>query len=238
MQLNTNDVLLFSGDSITDGARGHNMDCNHIFGHGYQTIIAGQLALDNAEWRPKFINKGYSGFTMSQLEAQWQKDVIAFCPTIVSLLAGVNDGCFGFQEGFSPRYIADRYETALQSALDKTFDSLGKIQFIILEPFYFPLDRSDCSYRYTPHPDCEPPFSRPDTDESEESIAHRQQSMPLIQAAAKKCAEQNGCVFVPLQKPFQEIISRTRTEYLIWDGTHPTIAGHTLIAREWLRAVL
>ena len=61
MKLNKNDVVLFSGDSITDGNRGKSMDCNHIMGHGYHYIIAGRLALDNAENMPKFINKGYSG---------------------------------------------------------------------------------------------------------------------------------------------------------------------------------
>jgi len=30
MKLNKNDVVLFSGDSITDGNRGKCMDCNHI----------------------------------------------------------------------------------------------------------------------------------------------------------------------------------------------------------------
>ena len=57
MKLNKNDVVLFSGDSITDGNRGRSMDCNHIMGHGYQYIVASQLALENAENMPKFINK-------------------------------------------------------------------------------------------------------------------------------------------------------------------------------------
>ena len=49
MKLDKNDILLFSGDSITDGNRGKCMDCNHIMGHGYQYIVASQLALENAE---------------------------------------------------------------------------------------------------------------------------------------------------------------------------------------------
>lgn len=47
MQLTEKDVVLFSGDSITDGGRGHSMDCNRIRGHGYQYIVASRLALDN-----------------------------------------------------------------------------------------------------------------------------------------------------------------------------------------------
>ena len=33
-------VILFQGDSITDGKRGRNPDPNHILGHGYVFIIA------------------------------------------------------------------------------------------------------------------------------------------------------------------------------------------------------
>ena len=35
----------------------------------------------------------------------------------------------------------------------------------------------------------------------------------------------------------KENAERSRMEYFIWDGTHPTIAGHMVIAREWLKAV-
>lgn len=38
MKLSDKDVVLFSGDSITDGNRGKSMDCNHIMGHGYISI--------------------------------------------------------------------------------------------------------------------------------------------------------------------------------------------------------
>ena len=71
MKLTDKDVVLFSGDSITDGNRGKSMDCNHIMGHGYQYIVAGRLALDNAEVMPKFINKGYSGENAIDLLEKW-----------------------------------------------------------------------------------------------------------------------------------------------------------------------
>ena len=95
--LNSEDIVLFSGDSITDGNRGRKMDCNHIMGHGYQFIVSAKLAYDNSERRPKFVNKGYSGATMGKLLETWQEDVIANRPTVLSILAGTNDGLFGFQ---------------------------------------------------------------------------------------------------------------------------------------------
>ncbi len=237
MKMYENDVLLFTGDSITEGNRARIMDCNDVLGHGYQTIISSRLALENAAVRPKFINKGHSGFSMAQLDEIWQENVLDHHPTRISLLAGVNDGYFGFQEGLTPAQIADRYAQALQSALRKTFDALGAIPFVLLEPFYFPLDKTDLTYRYTPHPECEPPFGRPDAQESLACTAHRSESMPLIREAAKRLADENGCIFVPLHEPFLKAMQHTRREYFIWDGTHPTIAGHALIAREWLNSI-
>ena len=43
-------------------------------------------------------------------------------------------------------------------------------------------------------------------------------------------------VFVPLQAVFDEAKTQREPSYWIWDGTHPTEAGHALIAREFLKA--
>ncbi|MGN0636016.1 MAG: SGNH/GDSL hydrolase family protein [Acutalibacteraceae bacterium] len=237
MKLTSEDIVLFSGDSITDGNRGHKMDLNHIMGHGYQTIVAGQLALQNADSRPRFINKGYSGYTMGQLLKTWQEDVLNNRPTVLSILAGVNDGNAGYYEGLTPEAITVRYRNNLQTAVTKTVEALDKIKIVIVEPFFFPLDRSDLSYRYTPHPACEATFPRPDREETAECTERRLAAMRTTQQAAREVAEQNGCIFVPLQKRFEAAMQNSKREYFIWDGTHPTIAGHALIAEAWLETV-
>lgn len=238
MKLDKNEVILFSGDSITDGNRGKCMDCNHIMGHGYQYIVAGRLALDNAENMPKFINKGYSGETAADLLEKWQADVIDNKPTILSILVGVNDGGYGYFNGLTPDEAALRHETNLRAILEKTRNELGDIKIVLCEPFYFPLDPTDRSYRFTPHPDgVEGPFKRPDSDDPEDSVAYREAANKKIRAATKKLAEEFNCVFVPLYDKIKENTERSRTEYFIWDGTHPSIAGHMIIAEEWLKAL-
>lgn len=238
MKLTDKDIVLFSGDSITDGNRGKCMDCNHIMGHGYQYIVAGRLALDNAERMPKFINKGYSGENAEGLLEKWQEDVIDNKPTILSILVGVNDGGYGYFAGISPDEAANRHETNLRAILEKTRKELGNIKIILCEPFYFPLDKSDYSYKFTPHPDgVEGPFKRPDSNDPEDSVAYRDAANLRIRAATKKLAEEFGCIFVPLYDKIKENAARSRMEYFIWDGTHPTIAGHMIIAEEWLKAV-
>lgn len=238
MRLTNKDIVLFSGDSITDGNRGRSMDCNHIMGHGYQSVVAGKLALDNASDMPKFINKGYSGDTSFGLLEKWREDVIDNKPTVISLLVGVNDGGTGYFEGISPQKASERYEESLRRIVELTQKELGNVKFIILEPFYFPLDKSDYSYRYTPHVDgVEKDFKRPDSNDPEDSVNYRDAANRLIRAAAKRVAEDNGCIFVPLYDKFLECFENSRREYFIWDGTHPSIAGHMLIADQWLKAL-
>lgn len=237
LKLHKNDILLFAGDSITDGNRGHKMDCNHIMGHGYAEIISASLALENAEQMPKFINKGYSGATMGKLLETWEEDVIENKPTILSILVGVNDGIYALQNGKSPSDVARDYKSNVQKAIDITRKTLGDIRIVLCEPFYFPLDRSDLSYRFTPHPDCEPEFLRPDRNDTDESVAFRLMAMEETQKAAKELAIENNCTFVPLRERFEKAIEKSKREYFTWDGTHPTIAGHALIAKAWLSDV-
>lgn len=234
LKLTKTDVVLFSGDSITDGNRGHKMDCNHIMGHGYAEIVAASLALENAESMPKFINKGYSGATMEKLLSTWDEDILRNKPTVLSILAGVNDCMFGSNNGISPEEVAKNYSVNLCKAIERTIAALGDVRIILCEPFYFPLDRSDLTYRFTPHPECEPEFLRPDRFDTKESDAHRLSSMELIQAELRTIADETGSTFVPLRKKFEDAISKSKREYFIWDGTHPSIAGHALIAKQWL----
>lgn len=236
MKLNSNDVVLFSGDSITHGNRGLCMDCNHIMGHGYQYTVASKLALENAAAMPKFINKGYSGYTMGMLLEKWQEDVIANKPTVLSILAGINDCHAGYNQGKSGEEIAEKYAKDLAAAVDLTKNANPDTKIIILEPFYFPLDKTYLDYRYTPHPDCEPEFLRPDRDDTDECCRERVKSADLVRKAARQVAAEKADVFVPLYDRIKEEAAKSRMEYFIWDGTHPTIACHALIADEWLKA--
>lgn len=236
MKLGSDDIILFSGDSITHGNRGLCMDCNHIMGHGFQYIAAAKLALKNAASMPKFINKGYSGYTMGRLLETWQEDVIDNKPTILSILDGINDVHTGINQGKSAEEIAEKYAAELTQAIEITKNALPDVKIIICEPFYFPIDRTHLDYRFTPHPDCEPEFLRPDRFDTDEICAQRVVAVDLVQKKAKEIALDKADAFVPLKNRFTEEISKTRREYFFWDGTHPTIAGHALIAEEWLKA--
>lgn len=84
-------VILFQGDSITDGNRGRDEDPNHILGHSYAYIIGGKLGNERAEENLVFYNRGVSGDRISDLYARWNEDAISLQPDIISILIGVND---------------------------------------------------------------------------------------------------------------------------------------------------
>lgn len=237
MYLDGNDIVLFSGDSITDGNRGRKMDCNHIMGHGYQFIVSAKLAYENSERRPRFVNKGYSGATMGKLLETWQEDVIDNAPTVLSILAGTNDGLFGFLNGLTVSQVGESYEKNLLEAIKQTRKALPQTKIIVLEPFYFPISKDDLSYRYTPHIECEPDTGRPDRDETQEAMDYKSAAIQLTRVEARRVAEAEADIFVPLYDLFAEKISKSKTEYFMWDGTHPSVAGHMLIAEQWLKTV-
>ena len=40
---------------------------------------------------------------------------------------------------------------------------------------------------------------------------------------------------MPLQEVFDKACEKRDSSYWIWDGVHPTEAGHGLIARQWIK---
>ena len=235
MKLTSDDVVLFTGDSITEGKRERRMDCNHVFGHGYQYTVASTLALENCAAGPKFINKAYSGYTITRLLETWQEDVCANKPTLVSILVGINDVSMGFYDGISVEDTVGKYERDFITAVEMTKKASPGVRFVILEPFYFPLERNG-SYALTPYSEVEPPFNRPDNGDTDEIVNYRLEAIPLIAEKVKKIAEDYGFTFVPLREKFLENMKISKPEYFIWDGVHPTMTGHALIAEKWLKA--
>jgi len=64
-----------------------------------------------------------------------------------------------------------------------------------------------------------------------------QDQLKKFQAVVEKLAVKHRAVVVHYQKVFDDAVKRAPAEYWIWDGVHPTAAGHQLMADEWVRAV-
>jgi lysophospholipase L1-like esterase len=73
-------VILFQGDSITDGNRTRDNDWNHVMGHGYACLLASRLWYDHPDKKFHFYNRGISGNKVTDLAARWQTDTLALKP--------------------------------------------------------------------------------------------------------------------------------------------------------------
>ncbi len=233
MKLDKETKILFFGDSITHGGRFQSMDGNHIIGHGYPDIISSKLGYDNMENMPKFINKGVSGESVADLYSRLNQDVIKNKPDIISILVGINDIFKG--SGLPYKMTTNKYINIYQLMIDDIKALLDNPKIIICEPFLLELEANrEKPFEKTPYAYCEPDFN---LCINEESLKRTRKELTYMQEELKKFAERNECIYVPLQDKFFEVSESVPPEYFVWDTIHPTIVGHELIARQWLRVL-
>ncbi|GJM79436.1 MAG: SGNH/GDSL hydrolase family protein [Paenibacillus sp.] len=206
--MKTQCTVLFQGDSITDGNRGRDYDLNHILGHGYAYIIAAKLGHQFAHLQPAFINRGVSGDRVSDLYARWNEDAISLKPDVLSLLVGVNDAWR--QMSGEPSGATDRFERAYRHLLEETREVLPSTRLVLCEPFILK------------------------TGATAEKWTEWERLIKRYQDTVRQLAEEFGVVHVPLQDAFDAATEKAEAAYWLWDGVHPTAAGHDLLAERWL----
>ena len=211
-RLRKNAVILFQGDSITDGNRGRNKDLNHIMGHGYAFSIASRVGADYPEKRYQFYNRGISAHKIIDLEARWQTDTIDLNPDVLSILIGVNDSA-SIVVNWEPKVGIEKFEETYNILLEQTRITFPKILLVLGEPFIAKGSRTIDNW-----------------DAYRADIKQRQK-------VVWKLAEKYNAVFIPFQSVFDIAFEKAPVEYWIWDGVHPTVAGHELMAREWIKQV-
>ncbi|RIX59493.1 lysophospholipase [Paenibacillus nanensis] len=202
-------TILFQGDSITDGNRGRNGDPNHDLGHGYVFMIAAELGLASPH-EHVIINRGISGNRIDHLYGRWEEDALMHAPDWISLLVGVND-IEAMVTNAHVRYV-DRFERSYRRIIEDTLEFQPGCRFILGEPFLLPVGRVGAHYS------------------AYSSIAHN------IRQTVRTIAESYHMPFVPLQDRFEEACAKAAPpSYWLWDGIHPTPAGHALIRDRWLQ---
>jgi len=211
-KLKSNAVILFQGDSITDGNRGRNEDPNHIMGHGYAFSIASRIGADFPEKNYRFYNRGISGHKITDLADRWQKDTLDLKPDVLSILVGVNDAA-SVVFTRPPVVPVEKFEETYDALLEQTQSQFPEILFVLCEPFILKVGRVAENWE----------VYYADIDKRREVV--------------KKLAVKYNTVFVPSQEVFNKACEKVPAEYWMWDGVHPTVAGHELLAREWLKQV-
>ncbi len=211
--LRTHDRILFQGDSITDGGRQRvGNDPNHVMGQDYAYLIAARLGAQFPERQLTFLNRGVSGNTVTDLTARWQRDALDLKPDVISILVGVNDAA-DVVDNRTKAVTAGQFEQTYDQLIQDTLAALPNVRLVLCEPFVLPVGRVKAGWEKW----------------SAEVTLRRQ--------IVKKLAAKHHVPLVPFQKVFDDACRRAPAEYWIWDGVHPTCAGHQLMADAWLRAL-
>jgi lysophospholipase L1-like esterase len=208
-----NDVILFQGDSITDMSRKRTAEATPnnepALGTGYAAMAAMELLVERPGDGLKIYNRGISGNKVYQLSDRWQADCLDLKPNLLSILIGVND----LWHTLTGQYqgTLEIYERDYRALLQRTMQALPNLKLVICEPFVLRCGAVNDTWF--------PQFDQ-------------------YRAAAKRVADSYHATFVPFQTMFDEALKYSAPEHLAKDGVHPTPLGASLMAHQWLSAVV
>ncbi len=212
--------ILFTGDSITDGNWGGTerslTDMNHIYGHGYMFICAARYMANYPGENYRFYNRGLSGNKVVDLKNRWEKDAIEIDPDILTILIGVNDLNNVYNQGENAEMDFEQFERDYRELLDRSRSKNPDLKIVLCEPFIFPVGIWLKNY----------PHWREQCDRMSEVI--------------HKLSKEYNAVWLPFQDLFDQLAEDPQTPsltYWMWDGIHPTAAGHEKMAEMWINAM-
>ena len=216
--------VLYIGDSITDGGWGrsggsakaskdrNHSDLNHVYGHSYMMLCAAyyQSQWPDCDWQ--FWNRGISGNTLFQMADRWQEDALSLTPDVISILIGTNDvgayldECKKAGKPFTiEEFDYNRWESQYRHLLDTTRMVLPNAELVLCTPF---VGKSTGQVRMA----------------ITDSLAQ----------IVRKIADDYKATLVPFDNLFADLQKSEPTpKYWIWDGIHPTAAGHQRMAELW-----
>jgi lysophospholipase L1-like esterase len=210
-------VFVFQGDSITDGnwgqvcdAQRNYTDGNHILGHGYVFAVAARIGMDFPRAGFVFHNRGMGGHKVSDLEKRWDTDTLALKPDVLSILAGINDAGAVFRKN-SDAYDVETFKKKYCGLLQQCKDANPDILFVLGMPFMYPVGIHKEQWDF---------WSR---------------ETPLRAEAVREIAKEFDAILIDYPAMFEKATQLAPIEHWTWDGCHPSVFGHELMAREWIR---
>ena len=207
-------VILFQGDSITDGGRWTTgMDYNHIMGQDYCYIIAGKMQSEYPDANLNFVNRGVSGNTVKDLADRWQIDTIDLKPSLVSVLVGVNDAMHTLGR-IAPAEAGANYRQVYEALITQTTSALPGVQFVLGQPFVLPVGARLGNF------------------------ADWKAQVRAMREASESLALKYDLPYVRYGEMFDAASKRASPDHWTWDGIHPTYAGHYLMHSLWLETVM
>ena len=155
----------------------------------------------------QIINVGTSGHRLVDLENRWQVDVLDHKPTLVSVAIGINDTWRRYDDN-DPTSTED-FRASYLRVLSATKSACNP-QFVLCEPFLLAV--------------------------RDEMNTWREDLDPKIEVV-HEMAKEFGAVLVPFDQHFNRLAISMSMSDLAEDGIHPTVFGHSEMAKLWLSSV-
>ena len=169
-------------------------------------------------WDMNHIYRGISGNTLRDLEKRWEEDVIGMKPDVLSVLVGTNDVHYYLQGDKKEPFDFEGWEKCYRSLLDRSLQANPELKIVLGTPFVANVGNMRKS----------------------EDFAERDSLVRRCAAIVERIAKDYQTVFLPYNAMFDEILGTapaSQDTYWIWDGIHPTPAGHKRMADMWIKRV-
>ena len=219
--------VVFIGDSVTDGGWGRSSDMgrptternlkdlNHIYGHSYMIFCASHYEASQPERGLEFFNRGISGDDLSRIEARWETDVLAMRPDVLSVLFGINDVYLHMRTHADEEFDYEGWESRYRALLESARKANPDLCIVLGTPFIARVERRN---------------EKADYDRCEAAVWRLAEIVARI-------ADDYGAVLLRYDDMFAALElkhPRVPTTHWIWDGIHPTMAGHRKMADLWI----
>ncbi len=146
-------------------------------------------------------NKGISGDRVNELIERWENDTLALKPDVLSIYIGIND-VWHHHEWGKP-YSIETFTDMYQSLIDRILSSKRDTKILLISPFVLKMGHYKDIW---------------------------QDDIDDIILAVETLAKRNQTVYLALQPVFDQANQVYTMEELTWDGVHPKLLGHELIA--------
>ncbi len=209
---NMKKVILFQGDSITDGNRSRTDDNNA--GNGFVTLIRSAMCFDEPN-KYVFYNRGIGGHRITDVYTRITADIINLKPDFLTILIGVNDIWHGID--WQNATGTKRFERIYRIMIEELQEALPNLKIMIMGPYI-----------------CHG-ISTDNNEKDPQRFAKFYDGVAEMAAIAQKVAQDTGCSYLPLQEAFSEADEKNGVGFTTLDGVHPGAEGNELIKRLWIK---
>jgi len=205
--LNDGDRVVFYGDSITDQRL-------------YTTFVETYVVTRFPRLKVWFVHSGVGGDRVTggwagPIDERLPRDVIAYKPTVMTIMLGMNDGSY---RGWDDR-VFKTYSTGYQHIIDTMKRAVPGIRITVIQP--------------SPYDDVTRP---PNIDDGYNAVLVRYGQF------VKELGEREGLLVADLNAPVVSMLEKAKAEdpelakSIIEDRVHPGPGGHLIMAEALLKA--